>query len=100
MKRVIVFSKNAEKSLTDLLEYLEIKWSVKVREKFILKLDKIIYLIQNDPDVFPKSQVNKKHSKCVLSKQTSIYYSYNSKQVRIISLFDTRQNPNKLKDLK
>jgi plasmid stabilization system protein ParE len=58
MKREIIFSKNAEKSLINLLEYLEFKWSIKVREKFILKLDKLIYLIQNDPEVFPKSQIN------------------------------------------
>ena len=33
-----------QKSLIDLLEYLEFKWSIKVKEKFILKLDNV-YLI-------------------------------------------------------
>ena len=51
MKREIIFSKNAEKSLIDLLEYLELKWSLKVREKFISKLDKFIFLIQNEPEI-------------------------------------------------
>lgn len=30
MKRTIIFSKNAEKSLFQIFEYLEIKWSKKV----------------------------------------------------------------------
>ena len=55
MKREIIFSKNAEKNVIDLLEYLESKWSIKVRDKFISKLDKSIYLIQNEPEIFPKS---------------------------------------------
>jgi plasmid stabilization system protein ParE len=100
MKREIIFSKNAEKNVIDLLEYLELKWSIKVRDKFISKLDKSIYLIQNEPEIFPKSQINKEHYRCVLSKQTTIYYKYNSKQIRILSLFDTRQNPTKINKIK
>ncbi len=100
MKREIIFSKKAEKSLIDLLEYLELKWSVKVRDKFISKLDKSIYLIQNDPEVFPKSQVNKNQYRYVLSKQTTIYYRYNSRQIRVLAFFDTRQNPTKINKIK
>jgi hypothetical protein len=43
MKRTIIFSKNAEKSLFELFDYLEIKWSKKVKNKFISNLDKVIY---------------------------------------------------------
>ena len=100
MKREIIFSKNAEKSLIDLLEYLELKWSLKVRDKFISKLDKSIYLIQNDPEIFPKSQINKNQYRCVLSKQTTLYYKHNSKRVSVLSLFDTRQNPIKINKIK
>ena len=100
MKREIIFSKKAEKSLIDLLEYLELKWSVKVRDKFISKLDKSIYLIQNDPEAFPKSQINKNQYRCVLSKQTTIYYRCNSKEIRVLAFFDTRQNPTKINKIK
>jgi plasmid stabilization system protein ParE len=89
MKREIIFSKNAEKNLIDLLEYLELKWSIKVRDKFISKLDKSIYLIQEEPEIFPKSQINKNQYRCVLSKQ-----------IRILSLSDTRQNPTKINKIK
>jgi plasmid stabilization system protein ParE len=68
MKREIIFSKNAEKKLIDLLEYLEFKWSAKVRDKFISKLDKSVNLIQKEPEMFPKSQINNNQHRCVLSK--------------------------------
>lgn len=45
MKRTIVFSKNAEKSLFELFEYLESRWSERIKNKFISNLDKVIYLI-------------------------------------------------------
>lgn len=81
MKRAIIFSKNAEKSLLELFEHLEIKWSKKVKDKFISNLDKIIYLIQIEPEIFPKSELNTNYRKCVLSKQTTIYYKFNTKRV-------------------
>ena len=97
MKRTIIFSKNAEKSLFELFEHLEIKWSKKVKDKFISNLDKVIYLIQIEPEIFPKSELNKNYRKCVLSKQTTIHYKFNTKRVEIITFFDTRQDPNKIK---
>ena len=40
MIRKIKLSKRAAKKLEKLLEYLEIKWSIKVKNEFIKKLDK------------------------------------------------------------
>ena len=100
MKREIIFSKNAEKSLIDLLEYLELKWSIKVKDKFISKLDKSIYLIQKEPEIFTKSQINKNIYKCVLNKQITIFYRFNTEEIQILSLFDTRQNPTKINKIK
>lgn len=36
----------------------------------------------------------------VISKQTSLFYHFNQKHIVIVAVFDSRQNPNKLKDLK
>ena len=100
MKRTIIFSKNAEQSLANILEYLEFKWSTKVKEQFIKKLDQSVYLIQTNPDTFPKSKINKNQYRCVVTKQTTLYYRYNSKEIWILSLFDTRQDPTKIKKIK
>lgn len=37
MKRTIIFSKNAEKSLFELFEYLEAKWTDKAKKKIYIK---------------------------------------------------------------
>jgi plasmid stabilization system protein ParE len=97
--RIIAFSANANKRLESLIDYLELEFSLKTKEKFILNFDKIIYLIQNSPETFPKSTINGSLRRCVVSKQTTIYYKFNSKQIRILSIFDTRQNPLNIKKI-
>ena len=73
---------------------------MKIRDKFIAKLDETISIIQNEPEIFPKSQVIKNQYRCVVSKQTTIYYRYNLKQIKVLSFFDTRQDPNKINKIK
>lgn len=96
----VILSKRSKKQLESLLEYLEVKFSTLVQQKFITKFDNVILIIQKNPDTFRKSEVNEKIRKCVLSKQTTIYYRFNTTQIRILALFDTRQNPNKINRLK
>ncbi len=95
--RKIKLSKTASDRLEKLLEYLELEWSNKVKEDFIKKLDKSLARIQRFPDSCQKTDfVNGLHM-LVVSKQTSIFYRYNSKFIMIVTLFDNRMNPAKLK---
>lgn len=50
-----------------------------------------------NPEIFPKSSVSKKHQKCVVTKQSSLLYSFGSNEIKIHTIFDTRQDPNKIK---
>jgi plasmid stabilization system protein ParE len=59
MHRKVVFSKKALRELHSLLEYLESKWSEKVRHEFELKLERSINIITETPESFPKSDVLK-----------------------------------------
>ncbi|WP_271393946.1 type II toxin-antitoxin system RelE/ParE family toxin [Aequorivita sinensis] len=96
MNRKVVISKTAEKKLEKLFEYLIKEWSVKVKKDFVEKLDSSIEIIKSQPEIFPESKKGKSLRKCVVTKQTTIYYRYNSKRINIVTLFDTRQDPNKL----
>jgi len=96
LSRKVVISKTAEKKLAKLFEYLIMEWSVKVKTDFVEKLDSSIEIIKNQPELFPESKKGKGLRKCVITKQTTLYYRYNSKRINIVTLFDTRQNPNKL----
>ena len=50
--------------------------------------------------VYPESIRKKGLRRCVITKQTTLFYRFNSKTIVIVTLFDTRQNPNLLqKDL-
>lgn len=97
MGKKVVLSTTAKNKLSDLLDYLEAKWSTKVKQNFIEKLDKSISRISEYPKSCPESTQIKGLFKCVVTKQTSLFYRDKPKEIEIVTLFDTRQNPKKLK---
>lgn len=96
MGRTVIISKLAERKLENLFEYLVINWSIKVKNEFINKIDKSIKLIKEHPESFPASEKEKGLRKCVVTKQTTLYYRFDDKQIKVVTLFDNRQNPSKL----
>lgn len=95
--RNIEFTLRAEKSFENILSYIETKWSTKRKIDFLKKFDKSILAILLHPESFPCSEKNKMIRKCVLTRQTTFYYVFSSEKITIINVFDTRQDPNKLK---
>lgn len=91
------FSKTAEGNLDSILTFIEARWSEKSKKIFIVKFEKAVSIIKMNPEIFPKSSVNKKYRKCVITKQSSLLYSFSANEIRIHNIFDTRQNPNKIK---
>ena len=91
----VVLSKTAESKLENLFEYLVKEWSKKVKKDFVEKLDSSIEIIKNQPKIFESKKGNGLR-RYVITKQTTLCYRYNSKRINIVTLFDTRQNPNKL----
>jgi plasmid stabilization system protein ParE len=92
----VVWSSEAVENLEKIIAYLEEKWSEKEIKKFIKKLEKQISVIKKQPLSFPKSQLIEAR-KSVLSKQTTIYYKVFEDVIYIVTIFDNRQNPEKLK---
>lgn len=79
-----------------LFEYLIENWSVNVKKEFVKKLDSSIEIIRNQPEIFPESKKGKGLKRCVITKQTTLYYRYNSDRINVVTIFDTRQDPKKL----
>ncbi|TDW49847.1 plasmid stabilization system protein ParE [Flavobacterium sp. 270] len=96
MNLKVNFSKTAEKNLNDVLDFIEARWSEKSKKMFIIKFEKAISIIIMNPEVFPKSSINKKYRKCVITKQSSLLYTFSSNEIKIHTIFDTRQDPNKI----
>lgn len=95
--RTIILSKRASNQLERLFEFLELEWSLKVKQEFIKKLDKSLKQIQQYPDGFSETKIVKGLHMFVVTKQTSLFYRYDTKTITIISVFDNRSNPKKLK---
>lgn len=96
MKRTVKLSKTAEIKLEKLLEYLLNNWSLKVQRNFILKLEENLERIKKHPEGFPISEKQQSLHKCVVTKQTTLYYTFTSKSIYIVTIFDNRQQPGKL----
>ncbi|BFM43298.1 hypothetical protein CFS9_19390 [Flavobacterium sp. CFS9] len=97
MNLKVNFSKTAERNLDGILKFIEARWSEKSKKLFIIKFEKAISIVSMNPEIFPKSSVNKKYRKCVITKQSSLLYSYSANEIRVHTIFDTRQDPNKIK---
>lgn len=95
--RKVVLSKRASLRLEDLLNYLEVEWSVKVKMNFIEKFDNSIELIKQFPESSRKSNVVNNLRMHVVTEQTSIFYRFNSKSINIVTIFDNRMNPKRVK---
>jgi plasmid stabilization system protein ParE len=95
--RKIILSKRASKRLENLLEFLELEWSIKVKNDFIKKLDKSLKQIQKFPESCQETSFVKGLHMLIVTKQTSVFYRYDSQTITIVTLFDNRMNPDKLK---
>ena len=92
----ILWSDEALKNLKLIIEYLENNWTQKELTQFAKLLDKRLALIEHNPYSFPLIDNYSNLRRSVLSKQTSIYYQIIGQNVRLITLFDNRQNPEQL----
>lgn len=95
----LVFSKRSIKEITKIANYIEEKFSLKDKTNFLNKLHLNFELILSNPETFLKSEkLNLR--KCVVTKYTTIFYRVEKNTILIVSVFDTRQNPKRLKDNK
>jgi len=93
----IKLSKRASNKLEKLLVYLELEWSLKVKNDFIKKLDKSLERVQKFPESCQQTDFMKGLHMLVITKQTSLFYRFDSKNITIVTLFDNRMDPKKLK---
>jgi len=93
----VTISERAEKNLNQIYSFIKFKFSQSACDKFKKKLIKVVKIISENPDLFPVSDKNPLVHRCVVTKQTTLYYTVDNDEVQIITIQDTRQNLNKLK---
>jgi plasmid stabilization system protein ParE len=96
----LVLSLKAEKQLENIFLYVEAKFSERIRKELAKKIYDCCKLIENNPELFSFSDYNNSLRKCVVSKQTTVFYQIRKDNIVVVSVFDTRQNPKKIKNTK
>jgi len=94
----LIWSDEALNNLKGIIDYLENRWTKREIKKFAQLLDKQLKLIEDNPFLFAESDKSNGLRKSVLSRQTTVYYLIIGYEIRIITLFDNRQNPKILID--
>lgn len=97
MPKPVLWSPLSLSDAENILDYLFENWSEQVTLNFTNQLDHLIHQIAKQPKQFPLANKKLKVRKCVITKQNTIFYRENKDSIELLRIFDTRQNPNKLK---
>lgn len=94
----VILSPQAEIKLEEITMYLLSEWGNKVKKDFLAKLTAKVEQISLQPESCPKSEKQGGIYKCVVTKQNTFYRTNSQRNIlEVITFFDTRQNPIKLK---
>ena len=96
MGLIIKWTLRAKADYIAILEYLDVNWTKKELQKFTNKTNAIIVQIAENPQAFPSSK-RKDIRKCGLIKQVSIYYRIKKNEIELLTFWDNRRKPKKLK---
>ena len=95
----VTISPQAKEDILKILDYLKQEWGQKVVNEFLQKLDVFYQIILINPRLFSFHNKRKNIRKYALTKENVAYYRTKRKNVEIITVFDTRQNPKKIKKI-
>jgi len=91
----IFWTPAAKESYYQILEYLNLNWSQKEINKFIIRTEEVLHLISLNPKVYPFVTTNIYRS--VLTKHNSLFYKIDKNIITILACWDNRKDPKKLK---
>jgi len=97
MSHSIVYSARAKSEYRNILIYVIEEFGVDTARKVDDLFDKVILQIADNPEMYPVFDKKRKIRKCVVSRQTSMFYKINKSVVEIISFRGNLMNPKTLK---
>ena len=95
----VIISPQAKEDITNILSYLVRNWDQKVVDEFLQKLQLFYYIISMNPTVFGYYNKSRNIRKYALTKHNIIFYRNKRKAVEVITVFDGRQDPARLKNI-
>jgi len=99
MAKEVYLNPIAEINYENILDYVFDNFGITVTNNFIERFEQTCVLIGENPEIYPFSNRSKQIRKCVLTKHNTIYFKEYDNSIRIIIIFDSRQDPDKLNAL-
>lgn len=96
MAKEVILTPIAVDDFEKVNDYLSQNWGIRVTNNFIERFEKIIDLLAESPEIFPFFDRRKQIQRCVVTKHNILYFIDHSDIVKVITVFDTRQDPEKL----
>ena len=96
MIKPIVLTQTALNNYNAIVKYLIEEWDVSVANDFIERFVEVRNMLATNAEIFAYENKVKQIQKCVLTKHNIIYFKATKTQIKILAIFDTRQDPKKL----
>jgi len=90
---IVVWTKKAEITHQENLNYLEKDWPNTALLKYLDQLDSVIYKISVNPNLFPLYNKKKHIHKCVINKKISVYYKFKNNTIILLVFWNNLQEP-------
>ena len=97
MALTVRFSLRARQEEIELLEYIVQEYGEKKAKEVYDRTEKLLAQISKTPEMYRASSKQKNLRKCLLSKQTSIYYRVHDEHLEVVSFRGNRKDPGKFK---
>lgn len=95
MAKRIVWNKRALEKLDEIVDYLEENFSEKTASDFVKKVFDRLDVLSRYPEIGRKSKKKKNIKFHKIDKHKDLYYRIDGKNLIVVYIFDTRQNPEK-----
>lgn len=99
MAKEVILTPIAINDLEKLIEYLSSEWGIAVANRFLSRFENVTSLLADNPGIFPYFDKHRHIQRCVVTKHNILYFIEKELEIHIITIFDTRQDPDKLNDL-
>jgi len=96
MAKEVILTPIALTDLENIIGYLTYKWGQAVVDNFIQQFEKKLQSIEEHPEIYQFIDKIKQRQKCNLTKHNIIYFMEAENSIKILTIFDTRQDPQKL----
>lgn len=99
MKNQIYWTKEAEETYQQNINYLIEAWDEQVFYAFVEETEECLALIEKAPNLFPLLNKKEQIHRCKIVKQITLYYKILDKRIDLLAFWNEYQNPIKLKKI-